>query len=380
MSNKSLFKSILHTFGADATQSLSNSALTSKKFLVSFESPESKIPQRENVQEQCAADLISFLDYYRHPIEQNDFVLVPRSSLVSTENLVPNETRFSDSGCFLEPYILAQVVSGFESRGLVRGTNKPNETLKVQILSRDAGVLSEVEASRFSVKPNAALWVPQPIVDRINNSVPFISNPSDMENSQDCHSPADILVVNPSSHVAPFATARLKTTKIPAAYSASELNVLTNKQDWSKDIAVSDLRKTPVCPRSENISFREPIGKSDSPTQYTNTWCDEPVEADQMSEADDGVEVVHYRMFIRQRSMAVSQLSPASGHRPRNGLEALKATIGRKQPAGSYLGRFLERMQAESELVHEYLGALEELTPRAFPGVSVEEIKMQVLD
>lgn len=77
--------------------------------------------RQENIQEQHAADMISFLDYYRHPIRTGDFILLPKCALLSAQTASDDQPRTGSLGYFQEPYILARVVHGFETREKVRG-------------------------------------------------------------------------------------------------------------------------------------------------------------------------------------------------------------------------------------------------------------------
>ncbi|KAF8566024.1 hypothetical protein P879_05266, partial [Paragonimus westermani] len=64
----------------------------------------------ELIQEVSTCDLLSYVDLYRHSVNQGDFVLVPQSKL-ETEGSVSSRKDH-----FLDPFLLARVIDGQESR------------------------------------------------------------------------------------------------------------------------------------------------------------------------------------------------------------------------------------------------------------------------
>ncbi|TPP60121.1 hypothetical protein FGIG_04173 [Fasciola gigantica] len=269
------------------------SQLTYSKFLVSFESSEIKIPRREDVQEQNASDLISFLDYYRHSIEKGDFVLLPRCALNPEESSLDEHLGTNGPGYFLEPYILAQVVCGTEARGKIRGSVRPDETIHIKVLSCNNPETSKWENSTYTVRPNTAIWVPPNIANRIRNGFTTNVEPGTVEYGCDehgCHGPADILVLTPSSRIAPFVTASTKPQNIPAAYSLTELNHATESLD---KIELSDFHGSRIpknSPKSGKsfVQSEEAAGekrKTDDCDQPLPVWTEESVFGKETVEA-----------------------------------------------------------------------------------------------
>ncbi|VDP16868.1 unnamed protein product [Schistosoma margrebowiei] len=85
-------------------------------FIICFEDPNSKIKHRENIQETHVHELLSYLDFHRHPVDAGDFVLVPQC-ISNCKELNHSQKHY------LIPYYVAKVLSGYESRSSIRNGN-----------------------------------------------------------------------------------------------------------------------------------------------------------------------------------------------------------------------------------------------------------------
>ncbi|VDP78968.1 unnamed protein product [Schistosoma curassoni] len=85
-------------------------------FIICFEDPNSKTKHRENIQETHVHELLSYLDFHRHPVDAGDFVLVPQC-ISNCKELNHSHKHY------LIPYYVAKVLSGYESRSSIRNGN-----------------------------------------------------------------------------------------------------------------------------------------------------------------------------------------------------------------------------------------------------------------
>ncbi|CAI2733968.1 unnamed protein product [Schistosoma spindalis] len=124
-------------------------------FIICFEDPNSKIKHRENIQETHVHELLSYLDFHRHPVDAGDFVLVPQC-ISNCEELNHSQKHY------LIPYYVAKVLSGYESRSSIR--NVSDKPVIVEFVKQ--GNSETIPRTNFKIPFNTAIWIPNDLFQK----------------------------------------------------------------------------------------------------------------------------------------------------------------------------------------------------------------------
>ncbi|CAH8590586.1 unnamed protein product [Schistosoma turkestanicum] len=121
-------------------------------FIICFEDPNSKVKHRENIQETHVHQLLSYLDFHRHPIDSGDYVLVPQC-LPICDQLNTSQKYY------LIPYCVAKVLSGYESRSSIRnGFTLSDKPITVEFVKDENNEM--IANSSFQIPFDTAIWIP----------------------------------------------------------------------------------------------------------------------------------------------------------------------------------------------------------------------------
>ncbi|CAH8432733.1 unnamed protein product [Dicrocoelium dendriticum] len=197
------------------------SQIDSENFLVSFDRLcSNEHIDSENLQELKVTELLSYLDLYRHSIHRDDYVLVTWSALISDDS----ERLQSDlSDGFLEPFMLAKVISGSESRN---STNIPQDeplTVKLVNLSEERWTNVEKLIDRtYKVKSNVALWIKESLAT-------VLFRQSEHRGSHFIPSGTHVHSVDPVGLAVPSDRGAVSCEAIPATYTKAQMERLSSQ-------------------------------------------------------------------------------------------------------------------------------------------------------
>ncbi|CAH8609033.1 unnamed protein product [Heterobilharzia americana] len=150
-------------------------------FIICFDDPDSEIKHRENIQEIHVHELISYLDFHRHPINPGDFVLLPQSAAHS------DHFSHSSDKYYLIPFQVGKVLSGCELRSSIRkGSTSFDTPLKVEFMRQNHD--ETVPTGSFKIPLNTALWIPHDlaVTKLLSNKTQWKITPSNGESHTVC--------------------------------------------------------------------------------------------------------------------------------------------------------------------------------------------------
>ncbi|XP_018653981.1 hypothetical protein Smp_134450 [Schistosoma mansoni] len=160
-------------------------------FIICFEDPNSNIKHRENIQETHVHELLSYLDFHRHPVDAGDFVLVPQC-ISDCEELNHSQKHY------LVPYYVAKVLSGYESRSSIRnGFTVSDKPLVVEFVKQENS--ETIPSTNFKIPFNTAIWIPNDLFQRnlLSNKIQWKFTPTEESHISDaqisCTFPSDQL-------------------------------------------------------------------------------------------------------------------------------------------------------------------------------------------
>ncbi|CAH8868481.1 unnamed protein product [Trichobilharzia szidati] len=215
-------------------------------FIICFEDPDSEIKHRENFQEIHVHELISYLDFHRHPIHPGDFVLVPQSAIIQIDQCCKHPMDKH----FLVPFQLGKVLSGFESRSSCRKAfTLSNIPLEVEFIRQDNNEV--VSGKSCKIPLNTALWIPHELAVKklLSNKTQCEVTPSTGESPSAVYmstcstSPADIT----SSQPVLSKQQKNEALEVKDAQGLST-GILTGRQDsYTDDIKSNKSLLRPFC-------------------------------------------------------------------------------------------------------------------------------------
>ncbi|KAF7261607.1 hypothetical protein EG68_01081 [Paragonimus skrjabini miyazakii] len=170
----------------------------------------------ELIQEVSTCDLLSYIDLYRHSVSHGDYVLVPKSKLKTGGP----ETIRTDH--FLDPFLLARVIDGQETRLTNKVIRTNNKHLTIELIA---------DRSRFCLGPNTALWIPEPFAQRLLESKQETCKNKKQYRTispQSLFQSTDAIPLHPCSSLPPFAKGGLISNPLPATYSREDIENMSH--------------------------------------------------------------------------------------------------------------------------------------------------------
>ncbi|TNN16859.1 von Willebrand factor A domain-containing 3A [Schistosoma japonicum] len=127
-------------------------------FIISFEDPNLEIKHRENIQETHVHELLSYLDFYRHPINPGDYVLVPQC-ITNCDQLKNSHKHY------LVPYYVGKVLSGYESRSSFKKGNTLSDTpITIEFIRHTNN--DSISNRKFQLPFNIVIWIPNDLFEK----------------------------------------------------------------------------------------------------------------------------------------------------------------------------------------------------------------------
>ncbi|KAK4475747.1 hypothetical protein MN116_001008 [Schistosoma mekongi] len=127
-------------------------------FIICFEDPNLETKYRENIQETHVHELLSYLDFYRHPISPGDYVLVPQC--ITNFDQLKNSHKHH-----LVPYHVGKVLSGYESRSSFnKGFTLSDTPNTIEFIRHTNN--NSISNRKFQLPFNIVIWIPNDLFEK----------------------------------------------------------------------------------------------------------------------------------------------------------------------------------------------------------------------